>query len=75
MLELFEMFDDGENVDEFLLWVLNLNLTGGPVTKILRLPNDEVLEAFSENFDSIKQIDDAIDAIADQRRKEGLDGA
>ena len=69
------MFDDGENVDEFLLWVLNLNLTDGPVTKILRLPNDEVLEAFSEGFDSVKQIDDAIDAITDQRRKEGMDGA
>jgi hypothetical protein len=34
-----------------------------------------VLDAFSEDFDSVKQIDDAIDAITDQRRKEGLDGA
>ena len=76
MLELFERFNDGESdVDDFLLWILNLSFTDGPVTKILRLPNDYVLEAFSEEFDSVKQIDDAIDAITDQRRKEGLDAA
>ena len=76
MLELFERFNDGESdVDDFLHWILNLNFTDGPVTKILRLPNDAVLEAFSEDFDSVKQIDDAIDAITDQRRKEGLDAA
>jgi len=34
-----------------------------------------VLEAFSQDFESVKQIDDAIDAITDQRRKEGLDAA
>jgi len=57
------VFNEGENVEEFLLWVLNLNLSGGPVTKILRQPNAEVLEAFSDDIDTYAEFNDAFSAI------------
>ena len=75
-LEVFGLFEDFKsegNIDNFILWALNLHYTDGPVIKILRQPNDEVLEAFSGEINTIGEFVDAFEAIYNQRVAEGLE--
>lgn len=50
-----------------------MNLSGGDVTKILRQPNAEVLEAFSDDIDTYTEFNAAFSAILNQRKASGLD--